>query len=851
VVRREAESREERREAAREADGEAMFSGRKTDEFQDINTDAIIEAQQSDSHLRPVLEAVMKAGPRPPWTEVQSSPEDTRALWAQYKSLEMIDGILYRKFYQHNGTVERLQIVMPAKLRKPFLCQLHESKFNTGTAHMGIKKTQAHVSQRAYWPNWRFDVEQYCRRCTICQSVQHGIAPRHGYMQQWEANGFGDRLYVDLTGPHPASRQGSLYMMTALDAYTRFLVVVPLKNKMAVTVADALVQHWFLPFGAVRSIYSDQGSEWCNSLLAEVTKRMDIQKLRTTAYRAQSNRVERVHKSINHLLSKMISDCQKDWQDKLPMVVAAYNAACHESTGYSPYYLVYAREYRTPFDLTIEAPEAQPKNEWDYVDALQNRLQSAFVEVNKQLKATTQRMKKRYDGRVKCMQFQPGDFVWYYCPRRKQGRYQKWRRLCTIYRVEERLNDVLYRLKVSPRSRPLVAHIDRLRAFEGEPPAVWDKVLPHGRSERCEKTVGPSPASRRGSPVLESSNNHRWPAEEVDHVSGSRTNERGDVGMYSSCLSVPVNNAADTRAAEPKSGELASRGKRQAYAPRSPANDIVVSHGGELPHSLSPESISREAVCCAPPAGCTPVKSSSRLLRPPEQRRRPIRFRKVKRKNKDIIDSRVKANEFSEMSADSGNRSRRTEQQKKKRRERAKGPWFCSLCEREPFGSIAGFRSHVIVAHGKDCSWNGLISDPRDNKHRDDLIAAVRNSQRHRRNKRRRCDAAGTSEQNVEPDVERSSSSSSSPAAVSTLSDVSSPPPVIRCCRVRLSPPKPVNCESVVAPVSEASSFVAADTAGSRQSLPPNRRRSRETQTPIRGQLHLPDDVTMQYLIFV
>jgi hypothetical protein len=81
---------------------------------------------------------------------------------------------------------------------------------------------------------------------------------------------------------------------------------------MAVTVADALVQHWFLPFGAVRSIYSDQGSEWCNNLLAEVTKRMDIQKLRTTAYRAQSNRVERVHKSINHLLSKMISDCQKD-----------------------------------------------------------------------------------------------------------------------------------------------------------------------------------------------------------------------------------------------------------------------------------------------------------------------------------------------------------------------------------------------------------------------------------------------------------------------------------------------------------------------------------------------------------
>ena len=458
-------------------------------------------------------------------------------------------------------------------------------------------------------------------------------------------------------------------------------------------------------------------------------------------------------------------------------------------------------------------------------------------------------MKRRYDSRVKSLQFQPGDFVWYYCPRRKQGRYQKWRRLCTIYRVEERLNDVLYRLKVSPRSRALVAHIDRLRAFEGESPAVWDKVLPHGRSERSEETVGPSPASRRGSLVLDSSDNHRWSAEKVDHVASSHTNkERGDVGISTSCLSGPVTKAADTRAAGRTSEGFAFRSQRQACEPRSPANGIVGPHGGELPHSLSPESKSREAICSALPADCTPVQPSSRLLRPPEQRRRPVRFRKVIRKNKDLIDSRVQANELTEMSANSGKRFCRTEQQRKKRRERAKSPWSCSLCEREPFGSIAGFRNHVIIAHGKNCSWNGVISEPRDDKHRDDLIAAVRNSQSHRRNKRRRCDTAGTAEQNVARDMETSSSSSSSPAVVSTLSDVS-PPPVIRCCRVRLSPPKPVNSASVAAPVTGVSSFVAAETAGSRQSLPPNRRRSRETQTPIGGQFHLPDDVTMQFLI--
>jgi hypothetical protein len=60
---------------------------------------------------------------------------------------------------------------------------------------------------------------------------------------------------------------------------------------------------------------------------------------------------------LNTLLSKIISENQRDWAERLPTVVAAYNAACHQTTEYSPYYLMFGREYKTPLDLTLEIPQ--------------------------------------------------------------------------------------------------------------------------------------------------------------------------------------------------------------------------------------------------------------------------------------------------------------------------------------------------------------------------------------------------------------------------------------------------------------------------------------------------------------
>jgi hypothetical protein len=97
--------------------------------------------------------------------------------------------------------------------------------------------------------------------------VQNGTAARHGRIHVNDPNGPYDRTHVDLTGPHSPSLQGSVYIMTAIDAFTRYMVAVPIKNKTALTVANALLDCVCLPFGCVRSIVTDQGTKFCNEIL--------------------------------------------------------------------------------------------------------------------------------------------------------------------------------------------------------------------------------------------------------------------------------------------------------------------------------------------------------------------------------------------------------------------------------------------------------------------------------------------------------------------------------------------------------------------------------------------------------
>jgi hypothetical protein len=175
------------------------------------------------------------------------------------------------------------------------------------------------------------------------------------------------------------------------------------------------------------------------------------------------------------MMAKVVAANQRDWSQQLQSCVMAYNVSKSEATLHSPYFLMHGREAICPLDLLIDTPqEDAPPDTNVYADQLVHRLKESFNAVRKCTRKQVERMKQHYDVRVKPKTFAVGDLVWYYYPRKYKGRSPKWMRYYVgPYRIESVLNDVNFAIRKSPRSKPVIAHIDKPRTYYGTIPDCW------------------------------------------------------------------------------------------------------------------------------------------------------------------------------------------------------------------------------------------------------------------------------------------------------------------------------------------------------------------------------------------
>jgi len=132
---------------------------------------------------------------------------------------------------------------------------------------------------------------------------------------------------------------------------------------------------------------------------------MEIDKIRTTSYKPSTNgALERVHRTLNTMLGKIVSEQQRDWDNHVAYVLAAYNATEHSATGNTPNMLVYGRELRFPNELMyadVGDNEVTFISSIAFVAERQVLFQRAFTLTREMLSKAAERSKQRYDMRVK------------------------------------------------------------------------------------------------------------------------------------------------------------------------------------------------------------------------------------------------------------------------------------------------------------------------------------------------------------------------------------------------------------------------------------------------------------------
>src|SRR5262249_34337785 len=139
-----------------------------------------------------------------------------------------------------------------------------------------------------------------------------------------------------------------VYILTIMDACSRYAEALPMKDMRAETVVRALVRNIFCRYGIPKALVSDNGSQFIARIFIEMRKRLGIIHIFTSTYHPKSNSVERVHRELLAIIGKFCDEQHTLWEELLPYCMHAYRCTPHLTLGDTPFYYFYTRDPNLP-----------------------------------------------------------------------------------------------------------------------------------------------------------------------------------------------------------------------------------------------------------------------------------------------------------------------------------------------------------------------------------------------------------------------------------------------------------------------------------------------------------------------
>ena len=153
---------------------------------------------------------------------------------------------------------------------------------------------------------------------------------------------------MDTKGPINPPSHNESYIHVIIDAFSHFVVTVPIKSNNAKTAIKTLLHHWIIKFGPPIYLVTDRGSEYVNKEMAHLCTLMGIRNSPRTAY---IGLVEVQNRNLGTHLRMFLHDTPKDWAFQVHMYAYAHNSNHFQNSMFLLMKLFFTRDPEYPLLL--------------------------------------------------------------------------------------------------------------------------------------------------------------------------------------------------------------------------------------------------------------------------------------------------------------------------------------------------------------------------------------------------------------------------------------------------------------------------------------------------------------------
>ena len=368
-----------------------------------ISSQDWIQLQEADKDIA-AAKVYIQNKTQPSKQEVGKASAELKVYLRELPRLRLKNGVLYRFITDEKG-LSWQQLVVPSSHRMRAMAGVHED-----LCHSGHQATLKLARQRFYWPFMASMIERKCKSCERC--IRRKATPQTASLGTIETSFPMELVCIDFLSIEPDNK-GVKNVLVMTDHFTKYAIAVPTKDQTAKVVAETLWDNLISHYGWPARLHSDQGRDFESRVIKELCKMGNVVKSRTTPYHPQGNPVERFNRTLLKMLGTLHASEKKEWRKYVKPLTHAYNCTINETTGYSPYYLMFGRHARLPIDIAFGTdPDARSgQTATKYITDLRQRLKHAYELARANTGSAAQKNKRKYNNKAKAVRLEVGDRV--------------------------------------------------------------------------------------------------------------------------------------------------------------------------------------------------------------------------------------------------------------------------------------------------------------------------------------------------------------------------------------------------------------------------------------------------------